>query len=110
MVDYAEFLGSFMIVKNELGDLFFFSSSNLLYAFNERKQEFYKIPIRNLNREEIVNLYVNEHFLVLFLKNEIVYYQIDRSQDGEYKLSSINTCEKTQVIGWTEKKKKKNVA
>lgn len=50
-----------------------------------------------MNREEIVNLYVNEHFLVIFLKNEIVYYQIDRSQDGEYKLSSINTCEKTQV-------------
>ena len=97
VVDYPQFKGSYMMVKNELGDLFFFSSSNLLYAFNERKQEFYKIPIRNLNREEIVNLYVNEHFLVLFLKNEIVYYQIDRSQDGEYKLSSINTCEKTQV-------------
>lgn len=97
VVDYPQFKGSYMMVKNELGDLFFFSSSNSLYAFNEKKQEFYKIPIRSLNREEIVNLYVNEHFLVIFLKNEIVYYQIDRSQDGEYKLSSVNTCEKTQV-------------
>lgn len=98
VVDYPQFKGSYMMVKNELGDLFFFSSNNLLYAFNERTQEFYQIPIGTLNREEIVNFYVNEHFLILFLKDEIVYYQMTRSSEGKYILSSINTREKTKVL------------
>ena len=97
VVDYPQFKGSYMMVKNELGDLFFFSSSNLLYAFNEKKQEFYRLPIGTLDREDIVNLYVNEHYLIIFLKNEIIYYQMKHSPEGEYILSTINTSEKTEV-------------
>lgn len=97
VVDYPQFKGSYMMVKNELGNLFFFSSSNLLYAFNEKKQEFYRLPIGTLDREDIVNLYVNEHYLIIFLKNEIIYYQMKHSPEGEYTLSTINTSEKTEV-------------
>ena len=91
VVDYPQFKGSYMMVKNELGNLFFFSSSNLLYAFNEKKQEFYRLPIGTLDREDIVNLYVNEHYLIIFLKNEIIYYQMKHSPEGEYTLSTLNT-------------------
>lgn len=97
VVDYPQFKGSYMMVKNELGNLFFFSSSNLLYAFNEKKQEFYRLPIGTLDREDIVNLYVNEHYLIIFLKNEIIYYQMKHSPEGEYTLSTLNTSEKTEV-------------
>lgn len=98
VVDYPQFKGSYMMVKNELGNLFFFSSSNLLYAFNEKKQEFYRLPVGTLDREDIVNLYVNEHFLIIFLKNEIRYYQMKHSPEGEYTLSAMNTCEKQRYV------------
>lgn len=95
--EYSQFKGSDMMVKNELGDLFFFSSSNILYAFNAMKQEFYQLPIGTLNKEDIVNLYVNEHYLVLFLKDEIVCYQMEHSPEGEYRLSAVSYREKTDV-------------
>ena len=95
--EYSQFKGSDMMVKNELGDLFFFSSSNILYAFNAMKQEFYQLPIGTLNKEDIVNLYVNEHYLVLFLKDEIVCYQMEHSPEGEYRLSAVSNREKTDV-------------
>lgn len=97
VVDFPQFKGSYMMVKNELDDLFILAADNSLHTFDEEKQDFYQLPIGNLNREDIINLYVNERFLVVFLKNEIVYYQLEHSAQGGYTLSTVNAREKTAI-------------
>lgn len=63
-----------------------------------KKTRVYRLPIGTLDREDIVNLYVNEHYLIIFLKNEIIYYQMKHSPEGEYTLSTINTSEKQRYV------------
>lgn len=97
VVNFPQFKGSYMMVKNEIDNIFILAADNSLHTFNEETQEFYQLPIENLNREDIINFYVSERFLVLFLKNEILYYQLEHSSKGIYTLSSIIAREKSGI-------------
>lgn len=95
--DYPQFKGSYIMVKNQQDDLFILASDNSIHAFDKKSQSFYKLSINKPNREDIVNLYVNEHFFIIFLRNEILYYQLEKDHSGKYKLSSETTREKTYI-------------
>ena len=85
------------MVKNQQDDLFILASDNTIHAFDKNSQSFYKLSINNLNIEDIVNLYVNERFLIIFLRNEILYYQLEKDYSGKYILSKETAREKTYI-------------
>lgn len=77
VTNYTQFQGGYILKKNSKNDIFILSEKNTLYYITNTSDDFHKLSIPQLNRDNIVDIHISNDYLWAFTDQGILKYQLE---------------------------------
>lgn len=97
VTSYTQFQGGYILKKNSKNDIFILSENNMLYYITGTSDEFHKLAIPQLNREDIIDIHISNSYLWAFTNQGILKYQLE-SHDNRYSIKNTEKIEDTPLL------------
>lgn len=97
VTSYTQFQGGYILKKNSKNDIFILSEKNILYYITSTSGEFQKLSIPQLERDDIIDIYINDDCLWIFTKQGILKYQLE-FHNNQYAIRDIEKIEDTPLL------------
>lgn len=97
ITNYPQFQGGYILKKNRKNDIFILAENNILNYISSTSKEFHKLTIPNLNRNEIVDIHIDDNYLWAFTTKGILKYQFMTDDNQHYSIKEAIDVENTPL-------------
>lgn len=97
IISYTQFQGSYALKKNSRNDIFILSENNYLYYITDTSDNFQKLSIPNLDRQDIVDIHIDPNHLWVFTRQGILKYNMEYD-NHRYSLKESAKVEDTPLL------------
>lgn len=98
ITDYSQFQGGYILKKNKLNDVFILAENNMVYYTNSYSEEFHKLSINNLNRNDIIDIHISDRYLWAFSTKGIYKYQLEVNEQHIYTIKDSTVISETPLL------------
>lgn len=98
VTSYAQFQGGYVLKKNERNDIFILSENNFLYYIIDGTDLFRKLTIPDLDRHEIVDIYIQGDYLWIFSADGILKYKLETDHKQCYTIKDAIKIDDTPLL------------